>query len=136
MPMYGFICPNCGATTQEFAPMRQGPPTAFCGLCSALGVKPNRMVRDYKADAPFIAAVPQSYFSPSLGREISDQRQVSEQMKRITEESVARTGYEPKLVAHHHSEVGPAAESYRDPTGQALENAMKAARDGAKPNAA
>ena len=60
---------------------------------------------------------------------------VTEAMKQITEDSVARTGYEPKLQAMHHSEIQPATESHRDPTGQALENAMKAAHDGAgKPN--
>lgn len=146
MPMYGFICPRCGATTEEFGPIKIGPPSDVeCTRCAEHGTDPfntgtpgttfTYMVRDYKTDAPFIAPVPQQYYSPSLGRLVSDQKHVTEAMKQITEDSVARTGYEPKLQAMHHSEIQPAAESHRDPTGQALENAMKAAHDGAgKPN--
>lgn len=130
MPMYGFICPRCGATTEAFGPIRIGPPRVACPNCFD-----RDMHRDYRSDAPFIAPVTQSYYSPSLGREVSDQKHVTEAMKQITEDSVARTGYEPKLQAMHHSEIQPATESHRDPTGQALENAMKAAHDGAgKPN--
>lgn len=139
MPMYGFICPQCGATTEAFGPIRVGPPAMRCEACSVIEMVDGHheivgtpMKRDYRTDAPFIAPVTQSVYSPSLGTMISDQRQVDEAMKRITEESVIRTGYEPKLVAHHRSEIGPATESHRDPTGQALENAMKAAHDGAR----
>lgn len=136
MPMYGFICPRCGATTEEFGPIKIGPPgQVACAACAQLDQIETFMVRDYKTDAPFIAPVPQQYYSPSLGRLVSDQKHVTEAMKQITEDSVARTGYEPKLQAMHHSEIQPATESHRDPTGQALENAMKAAHDDAgKPN--
>lgn len=136
MPMYGFICPRCGATTEEFGPIKIGPPSYVgCDSCTEPGEAFVQMVRDYKTDAPFIAPVPQQYYSPSLGRLVSDQKHVTEAMKQITEDSVARTGYEPKLQAMHHSEIQPATESHRDPTGQALENAMKAAHDDAgKPN--
>ena len=124
MPIYSYKCPHCGGRDERIAGILDGVPLVFCPGCN------REMKRDYQTDRPFIAAVPQSTFSPSLGREISDQKQVTEAMKRITEESVARTGYEPKLVARHRSEVAPAAESRLDPTGQALENAMRAAHDG------
>lgn len=131
--------------------MRIGPGEVFCTQCRIPVWDPSHdvsgydfmvningqplMKRDYRTDAPFIAPVPQQYYSPSLGRLVSDQKHVTEAMKQITEDSVARTGYEPKLQAMHHSEIQPATESHRDPTGQALENAMKAAHDGAgKPN--
>ena len=126
MPMYGFICINCGTRAEEHAPMSLGPPQVACSGCGGV------MNRDYRGDAPAIKAVPQATYNPSLGIEVSDQRQVTEAMKRMTEESVRRTGYEPKLVAMHPSEVAPAGPSHVDPTGQAFDNAMKAAHDGAK----
>lgn len=124
MPLYSYHCPGCYRRANTFAGIFEGPPIADCIECGM------EMKRDYRADAPFIAPVMQETYSPSLGTTISDQRQVNEAMKRITEESEDRIGYTPQLVAKHRSEIGPAAESHVDPKAQAVENAMRAQHDG------
>lgn len=126
MPAYTFRCPTCRARQDVIAPIRSGPPSIVA--CMNDGTM---MLRDYRADRPHIAPVLQSTYSPSLGREVSDQRQVDDAMKQITEDSFNRTGYVPDLVAMHRSEIQHAGASNADPAGQAQENALRAIRDGA-----
>lgn len=72
------------------------------------------MKRDYQADNIAFAAVPQATFIPSVGAEVSDQRQMDEHLRRITRETEDRMGYTPKLRARHPSELRGEMEASRD----------------------
>ena len=99
MPIYHTICRECGVSETQFAPIAVGPSPVPCPAGHGL------MARDYRADRPFIGAVQQEVYSPSLGRMISDQKQVNGSLREIEDREEAATGYRPSLVAHHRTEV-------------------------------
>lgn len=107
MATYNYRCGVCGHPTYYRAEMRKGPMSRellskmWCDECHVRG----QLKRDYRSDHVSIAAVPQSTYVPSLGQNISDQRQVDERLKHLTEDSYNRVGYEPKLRARHPSEL-------------------------------
>ncbi len=48
MPIYDFICPECGERTEVVRPMRDSGDEEFCDICCAL------MRRDYQAMHPSV----------------------------------------------------------------------------------
>lgn len=100
MPEYSYICDDCGGQESIIRSIASGPPRHIdCEWCAGL------MHRDYRADRPRIAQVMQATYIPSVGREISDQKQMDEAMKHIVDYSEQRLGYTPQLRARHPSDV-------------------------------
>lgn len=123
MPTYNYRCDTCGSRFAYARPIVDGPLEADHMRCIECG-RWETVKRDYRADAVSIAAVPQSTYVPSLGMEISDQRQVDERLKHLTEDSFNRVGYEPRLRARHPSELAS------DPGhAEATEQAQRSTRD-------
>lgn len=116
MPTYSFRCDDCSVLETIDGELRTGPTGLTCAFCG------RPMKRDYKADNIAIAAVPQSTYIPALGTNISDNRQVDEHLKRLTEESFDRVGYEPKLRARHPSELAAEHEAHKDVESDASKN--------------
>lgn len=145
MAVYSFFCRRCGHREQFEGALRDGPPEfplcKACAMPSADGsgvVAAVPMVRDYRADRPHIAPVEHAHYVPSLGTEISSRAEFNRHLRAIEDKSEQETGYRPRLVAKHRSEMGVTSANHEDPTQQAVDNAMKAARDGGivKPNKA
>jgi predicted nucleic acid-binding Zn ribbon protein len=102
MPTYDYYCvssahPDKIIEVDHFALISNGPPVMYCPECH------NKMARDYST--VHLAPVTHEYYSASLGRMISSQKQVNGSLTEIEDKEEAATGYRPKLVARHHSEV-------------------------------
>lgn len=107
MAVYHYRCKMCGWRSSFAGSIQDGPPEMFCRVCQEnepIDIR-TPMARDYRADNIAIAAVSQATFVASVGAEVSDPRQMDEHLKRLTQQSVDRVGYEPKLRARHPSEV-------------------------------
>jgi len=118
MPTYDYFCessahPDRIIQVDHFELISKGPPTMYCPECH------NKMSRDYTT--VHLAPVTHEYFSASLGRMISSQKQVNGALAEIAEKEEATTGYRPELVARHISEV---------PNRVQDEGSLKAAHDG------
>lgn len=131
MPTYNYFCPDlCGASYQVLvASMEEGPPTqVFCPVCVGRGGVAIPLKRDYQADNIAIAAVPQATYVPAVGAEVSDPRQMTRHLKRMTEESEDRLGYTPKLRARHPSELAADPPPPPNPVAEARLQAAREAR--------
>lgn len=98
MPIYEHKCTNCDARTETYLSDRDDKPlldsnmeNTFCQWCNEIGLKP------VYSSVQF-GTVTHEYYNPSLGKVVSDQRQVRHEASRLAEDTERRTGIKTNFV--------------------------------------